>query len=422
MQPSDVPFSEPPDLHGQFSPFYSEHHHRWRARCREFVEREITPYVDEWDEAGDLPNQELMRKLYAAGIYGAMSPPAYGGTPPEGSEGNWHTWVRGIKVDPFFDLVMWDEIARCGSGGLIASLFGSGPSGIGLPPILMFGSDYLKDKIARDVITGKKTLCLCVTEPSGGSDVAAIKTTAVRDGDCFVINGAKKWITGGMKAEFFTVVCRTEQKDGGHGGMSMILVEKGMPGLSLRRMKTQGWWMSNTTYIEFDNVRVPVTNLVGVEGEGFKYTMINFNHERFMMTVQAVRFSRVCLEDAVSFARRRRTFGKRLIDHQVIRHKIADMARAIEGTHRQLENVCYQVKCGYPESQLGGYIALMKVDGSRVMEFCAREASQIFGGQSFTREGGGARVERIYREVRVMAIGGGSEEVMMNLAMSQAKL
>jgi len=202
----------------------------------------------------------------------------------------------------------------------------------------------------------------------------------------------------------------------------MLVLEKGMPGINTRRMKTQGWWASNTTYIEFDNVRVPIANLIGEEGEGFKYTMINFNHERFVLTVQMVRFARICLEESISFARRRKTFGKRLIDHQVIRHKVAEMARQIEGIHRQLENYAYQVKCGVPDSQLGGYMALTKVGGSKLMEFCAREASQIFGGQSFTREGAGGRVERIYREVRVMAIGGGSEEIMYNLAANQAKL
>merc|ERR1711865_1035433 len=391
MQISTVPFSEPPDLHGQFSPHYNAHHTAFRTVCRNFVEKELIPFVEDWDEAADIPSKELRLKAYAAGIYAAFSPAEFGGTPPAGSEGDWKGFQDAYfkeraQVDPFFDLIMWDELARAASGGLVATLFGSGPAGIGLPPILMFGSKYLQDKIARDVVIGQKTLCLCVTEPSGGSDVAATRTTAVKDGNHYVLNGSKKGITGGMKAEYFTVVCRTDESKKGAAGMSMLLVENTAAGIQLRRMKTQGWWMSNTAFIEFDNVRVPVENLVGEEGQGFKYTMMNFNHERFMMCVQTVRFARVCLEESVEFGRRRKTFGKRLID------------------------------------QLGGYIALMKVDGSRLMEFCAREASQIFGGQSFTREGAGGKVERIYREVRVMAIGGGSEEVMLNLAMGQAKL
>merc|ERR1712050_546465 len=141
----------------------------------------------------------------------------------------------------------------------------------------------------------------------------------------------------------------------------MLLLEKSMPGITCRRMKTQGWLMSQTTFIEFDNVRAPVSNLIGQEGHGFKYTLVNFNHERFLMTTQMVRFSRICLEEAITFARRRKTFGKRLIDHQVIRHKIAEMARGLEGTQRALENYAYQVKSGVPDAELAGYMALIKV-------------------------------------------------------------
>lgn len=416
---SPVPFAEPPDLQGHLSPHYGPAHRRWRQKCREWVDRELVPHIEEWEEAGDFPAEEVRQKMYAAGLYGAMWPAEYGGTPPEGSEGDWHGSWAAIRADPFFDFILWDELARCGSGGVLAGL---GSTNIGLPPVLIYGSRALKDKVARDTITGRKSFSLAVTEPSGGSDVANVHTVAVRDGDDWVVSGAKKWITGGMKADYFTVLCRTDPNASGYGGMSLLLLEKGMPGLRLSRMKTQGWWPSQTTYVEFDNVRVPSANVIGKEGEGFKYTMVNFNHERFVLSVQMLRSARLCVEDAVTFARRRKTFGKRLIEHQVIQHKVAEMARQIEGAHRMLENYCYQVKCGVPDQELGGYMALAKVDCSRCMELCAREASQIFGGQSFTRHGAGSRVERIYREVRVMAIGGGSEEIMINLAMSQAKL
>jgi len=303
---------------------------------------------------------------------------------------------------------------------VLVSVFGA--TGIGLPPILAFASEELKARVGPPCVTGRKTCCLCVTEPGGGSDVAAIQTTAVREGDFFVVNGAKKWITGGLKADFFTVLVRTGSSGEGRSGASMLVLERGMPGIKMRRMQTQGWWASSTTYIEFEDVRVPVGNLVGSEGWGFMYAMVNFNHERFSMVAHSLRYSRICVEDAIMFARRRKTFGKRLIDHQVIRHKIAEMARGLEGTERALENYTYQVKSGVPDHELAGYISLVKVGGSKLMEFCAREASQILGGQSFTRGGAGGRIERIYREVRVMAIGGGSEEVMLNLAMAQAKL
>lgn len=417
---SSVPFAEPPDLQGQLSPYYGEAHRRWRRQCRDFVEQELMPHVDEWEEAGDFPAEELRLKAYALGIYGAMWPAELGGTPPAGSEGDWHGSWAATKVDPFFELIMMDELARCASGGLITGLFGG--VGIGLPPVIVYGSPELRERVARSTIMGRTTCCLCITEPTGGSDVAGVRTTAVRDGDAWVVSGSKKWISGAMKADFFTVLCRTDPTASGARGMSLLLVERDMPGIRMHRMKTQGWWLSQTTFVEFDAVRVPSTNLIGMQGAGFLYTMVNFNHERFMMVAQMVRSSRVCLEEAVNFARRRMTFGKRLADHQTIRHKVAEMARRIEGTHRVLENYCYQVKCGLPEDRLGASIAMLKVDASRMLEFCAREASQILGGVSYTRGGSGGRVERIYREVRVMAIGGGSEEVMMDLAMRQAKL
>lgn len=285
----------------------------------------------------------------------------------------------------------------------------------------MFGSEELKQRVLRDVVTGAKRMCLCVTEPSGGSDVAAVRTTAVRKDDHYVVNGQKKWITGGMHADFFTVVCRTGDET--PHGLSLLLLEKDMPGITLRRMKTQGWCASNTAFIIFEDVKVPLRNLIGKEGRGLKYALINFNHERFMMTVQANRYARVCLEESIKYSRKRKTFGKRLIDHQVIRHKIAEMSRRCISTHLMLEHYAYQVKCGKPDADMFGFVALMKVQGSKTMEYCAREASQIFGGASFTRGNhAGGKVERIYRMVRVMAIGGGSEEIMNDLATKHAKL
>jgi len=292
--------------------------------------------------------------------------------------------------------------------------------GIALPPILNTGSQFLKDKVARDVITGKKIMALAVTEPYVGSDVANLKTTAKKEGDYYIINGAKKFITSGTKAHYFTVAART----GGAGvpGVSVFLVERSMPGVTTRRMKTQGWWTSNTAYITLEDVKVPAHYLIGKENSGFQAIMNNFNHERFVFSAMSSRYARVCLEDAIKYARERSTFGKRLIDHQVIRHKIAEMARQCDATHALLEQIAYQMSQGLRDEQLGGAIALLKVHSTKVFEFCAREASQVLGGNSCLRGGKGDRVERLYREVRVNAIAGGSEEVLLDLAMRRAKL
>jgi acyl-CoA dehydrogenase len=378
----------------------------------------------------------LHQKAYEAGVYAAMWPAEYGGTPPK-------------DCDAFHDLILIDELSRTGSGGILWACFFT--FGIALPPILNVGSQYVKDLCARDVITGKKIMALAVTEPQAGSDVANLLTTAVRDGDHYIVNGLKKFISGGMKASWFTVAVRTGGP--GMGGVSLLLVDANSEGVKRTRMKMQGWWISTTTLIAFDNVRVPVKNLIGQEGQGFKPIMSNFNHERFVFAAMSNRYARVCLEEAIRYGRNRKTFGKRLMDHQVIRHKVAEMTRHIEGTHAMLEQIAYQMKVGVPDQELAGMIGLTKVAATKVrdywtlalhapgalyltmltspllsplslqtMDLAARESTQIMGGAACVRGGPGATVERLYREVRVNAIAGGSEEILMDLAMRQAKL
>jgi len=377
---------------------------KFRQKVRTFVEKEIMPFCHEWDENGTYPH-ELHEKAYNAGILAAIWPPEYGGTPPE-------------NFDAFHDLILVDELSRCGAGGILWAVFFS--FGIALPPILNVGTKHLKDRVARDVITGKKIMSLAVSEPYAGSDVADLRTTARREGDNFIVNGSKKFITSGVKADYFTVAVRT----GGPGttGVSLLLMEKAMPGLTARRQKTQGWWISNTAFLTFENVKVPVSNLIGKENDGFRAIMNNFNHERFVLAAMSNRYARVCLEEAIVYARERTTFGKRLIDHQVIRHKIAEMARLVEATHALLEQIAYQYACHIPDEQLGSAIALLKVQATTTFELCAREASQVLGGNSCLRGGKGEKVERLYREVRINAIGGGSEEILRDLAMKRAKL
>lgn len=205
-------------------------------------------------------------------------------------------------------------------------------------------------------------------------------------------------------------------------GLSMLLVEKDFGGVTTRKMKCSGVWSSGTTYITFEDVKVPKANLIGKEGKGFKIAMANFNHERFALCAMTNRFSRVCLEESVKFATKRKTFGKTLIEHPVIRWKIAEMARMIEATHAWLEHVTYQMQTMTKLEatyKLGGSTALLKVQCTKVFEYCAREAAQVFGGLGYTRGGQGEKVERLSREVRAMAVPGGSEEIMMDLGVRQ---
>ncbi len=269
---------------------------------------------------------------------------------------------------------------------------------------------------------------MTISEPYAGSDVAGIRTTAKREGDFYIVSGQKKWITGGTYGDYFTTVVRTGGE--GPGGISLLLLEKGMEGLNIRKMETQFDNSHSTTFITLDDVKVPVKNLIGKEGAGFKIILNNFNHERFLLAVGACRSARLCYEEAMKFALQRKTFGKRLIEHQIIRYKLAEMVRQIEALYDMTERVAYQFKMKVPDHKLGGMCALLKVNGSRTFEYCAREASQIFGGSSIVKEGKGKIVERLYREVRAAAIPGGSEEILLDLpirmaaaeAMKQSKL
>jgi len=268
------------------------------------------------------------------------------------------------------------------------------------------------------VISGKKNISLAISEPTAGSDVASIRLTAKREGDVYVVNGQKKWITGGNMADYFTLACRT----GGAGGagLSLLLVDRNAPGIDVRKMETQFDTCQGTTFITFDNVKVPAENIIGEEGAGFKYLLLNFNHERFVISCSTCRYARVCYSESLHYAVRRKTFGKPLADHQMIRWKLAEMARQVEALHDMNERIAFQYKAGVPDAKLGSHCAVLKVAASKTFEFCAREASQIFGGSSIVKEGSGKIVERLYREVRAQAIPGGSEEILLDLAARQA--
>ena len=373
------------------SPFYEDHHRAWRETLRRWVEAEIMPFVNDWDEAGEFP-RELYRKASEIGLLRLGWPEEYGG----------------VATDPFMSIVTSQEMSRHGAGGVNASLMSHG---IGLPPIRRMGSQEMKDRIIPQVLSGEKISALAITEPTGGSDVANLKTTARREGDEWVVNGSKMFITSGMRADFYTVAVRTGGE--GAGGVSLLLIEREREGFSRTPLKKQGWWASDTAQLFFDDVRVPAENLIGQENMGFSGIMQNFNGERIGMSAGAIGFSRVCLEDAIDWARERKTFGKRLADHQVIRHKLADMYKRINATQSWLELLAWRIQNG--ESPIAE-IALLKVQATETMEYCAREAMQIMGGAGYMR---GSRVERIYREVRVNAIGGGSEEIMRDLAARQ---
>ncbi|KAI8976006.1 acyl-CoA dehydrogenase/oxidase [Pilobolus umbonatus] len=410
-----VPFGDPMWYQDWFSPYYDDTHRAVRKCVRAFVEKDIMPFCHDWDEAKEMP-KEVFIKAAKAGILGAV----VGGHIAENLlpyplPAN----IPNSKWNAFHTVIVTDELSRCGAGGVLWGLCGG--LGIGLPPIVHFGSKYLQEKVVRDCLAGTKFICLAITEPSGGSDVAGLMTEARDMGDHYLLNGEKKWITNGVFADYFTVACRTGPP--GFNGISFLLVEKDMPGVTTRQMKCSGVWSSGTAYITFEDVKVPKENLIGKENKGFKYIMWNFNSERMGIVVQANRFARVCVEEALKYANKRKTFGKKLIDHPVIRNKFAHMIRKVEATHAWMEALTYQATKMPVELlpvRLGGPIALCKAQATQTFEYCAREAAQIYGGLAYTRGGQAEKVERLYREVRAYAIPGGSEEIMLDLGVRQS--
>ena len=370
-----------------------ETHEAWRRSVRGFIDREIMPHVEDWEEAGRIP-RALYKKASEAGLLGVGYPESYGG--------------EGTDFDRFHGIVTSEELARIGAGGVSSALM---IHGIGLPPIMAMGSEEMKREIGQAVLSGDKQISLGITEPGGGSDVAQLKTKAVKDGNGWRVNGSKTYITGGMTSKWATTAVRTG--DEGMGGISLMLIDLESDGVSRTELPKQGWWASDTATLHFDDVFVPAENLIGEENHGFYGIMANFNGERLGMAAQAAAYARVCVEEAAAWAQERKTFGKRLADHQVIRHKLASMAQRVWATTTMLDTYAWHVQNGHtPVAEL----AMLKVQATETMEYCAREAMQILGGAGFIR---GHRVERIYREVRVMAIGGGSEEIMRDLAARQ---
>lgn len=376
------------------SPFYDESHEAFRQTVRRFVEKEISPFVDEWDEAGGFP-RELYKKAGDLGLLGLGYPEELGGSP----------------CDEFHRIVLSQELARAACGGVSASLMSHS---IGTPPIAALGADELKKRVVPQILAGEKISALAITEPSGGSDVASLKTTARREGDHYIVNGSKIFITSGVRADYFTVAVRT----GGPGaaGVSLLLIERDTPGFTRQPLKKMGWWASDTAALFFDNCRVPVANLIGPENAGFRGIMLNFNSERLGMAASCAAFSQVCFDEALSWARERKVFGVRLADQQVVRHKLVDMQMRINATQALLETLALRVQNG---DKPAAEIAMLKNQATQTMAFCASEAVQIHGGMGFMR---GTKVERIYREVKVNAIGGGAEEIMKDLAARQMGL
>ena len=374
---------------GKLQEYFSEEHDIFRGSVRKFVEKEVKPHIEEWEDAEIFPI-ELYKKAADAGFLGLGYPEEYGGVP----------------CDTFMSIAFTEEmIYGSGSIGLVSGL---GSFSIAIPPIVNLGTEEQKQKFVVPVIKGEKIAALGITEPNAGSDVANITTRAVRDGDDYIVNGAKTFITSGCRANFITTAVRT----GGPGfkGISLLVIDSSTPGFSVsKKIRKMGWNASDTAELSFVDCRVPAANLLGQEGMGFYGIMINFQNERLALAVIAQATAELALMESIKYAKTREAFGKPLSAFQVTRHKLVDMATKVQVAKEFNYRVAAKMEAGIDCIK---DVSMAKNFACEICDKVVFDAVQIHGGYGYARE---YVVERLYRDSRILSIGGGTTEIMKEI-------
>ncbi|MFW6067243.1 MAG: acyl-CoA dehydrogenase family protein [Myxococcota bacterium] len=366
--------------------FERDEHRALRTQIRKFAQKEIAPHALRWEEAEEFP-RELYRAAAEAGVLGIGYPEAVGG----GGGDVGHT------------LVAAEELVLAGQS--VGTCVGLGSHGIALPPIVRFGNPEQVERFVRPVLRGERIASLAITEPGGGSDVASLRTRAVRDGDAYVVNGSKTFITSGCRADLVTTAVRTGGE--GHGGISLLVIERATPGFHVsKKLKKTGWWASDTAELVFEDCRVPANNLIGEENAGFLYIMQNFVTERLALAGQCVAIAELAYRESISYARERQAFGKPIAGFQVIRHKLADMVTRIAAARALTSEATMRYLDGDESPALA---AMAKNTATDMCSYVCDQAVQIHGGYGYMRE---YLVERLYRDARLYPIGGGTREIM----------
>ena len=371
--------------------YFNKDHEMVRKAVREFVDKEINPYMDEWEEKGEAPLHDLFKKMGDLGFLGIRYDPKYGGQ----------------GLDYWYDTVFLEELGRVhGSGIPVATAV---QTHMATPAIYEFGSDYLKETYLKPAIAGDMVAAIAVTEPGAGSDVAAIQTTAKKEGEFYVINGSKTYITNGTQADFLTLLARTSD-DPGYHSFSLFIVPTDLPGFSVsRKLDKMGLRSSDTAELFFDNLKIPAENLIGKEGEGFVYQMQQFQHERFAAIPMSYISAEEMIAMTVDHIRQRIVFGKPLIAKQVLRHRLADWQTDIECLRQLTYHIVRMKEQGLDVTR---EVSMGKLHAAKVLSTVADGCLQMFGGLGFMNE---MLISRCYRDARLISIGGGADEIMREI-------
>lgn len=369
--------------------YFTEEHELFRQSLRTFLEKEAKPHIDKWEKQQRIP-RDIWKKMGDMGFLGLGYPEEYGGS----------------NLDFFYDVVFNEEIGRINSGGFTITQqvvqYMSGPY------ILKYGSPALKEKYLPGIISGEKISCIGITEPGAGSDAANIQTKAIRDGDYYIVNGSKTFITNGVYGDFVVGVVKTAPSRGS-AGVSLLVIDLNLEGVSARKLKKLGWHASDTAELSFDNVRVPVENLIGVEGRGFYYLMNGLQLERLCFIPGCVTRMETAIDDALQYMSERQAFGQSINKFQVLRHRIAQLAAEVEALRAFSYHCCKMFDDGIYDVKL---CSMAKLISTELQEKVATQCLQFYGGYGFMEEYPQARM---YRDVRVGTIGGGSSEIMREI-------
>jgi len=372
------------------TPFTAEHQ-AFRQSLRKFIEQEINPHVDEWEKAEIFPAHELFKKMGDLGFLGVSFPEEYGGQ----------------GLDYWYNVVLCEELSGIHCGGIPMAI--AVQSDMSTPALNDFGSHELKKKFLEPALKGEFVTSIAVTEPGSGSDVASIKTRAESDGDEYVINGSKLYITNGTQADWICLLARTEPGNS-YRGMSLIIVETNRPGFIVsRKLEKMGNHSSDTAELAFDNVRVPKSNRIGDEGNGFIYQMLQFQKERLVSAIMAYRGAERCIQMTINYCRERHTFGRPLIDNQWIHFKLSELITEVEHLRQMCHHCVRKLIAGEDFTREA---SMAKLKAGRLVRETADTCMQFHGGMGYMEE---YPMARYYRDSRLLSIGGGADEVMLGI-------